>query len=818
MTTEASREQKNVPFIEALLQDVRYARRILVKQRGFSAVAILTLALGIGANTAIFSVVNGVLLAPLPFDGSDRIVTVWENFSAQGGPAQEWIEIPNFLEWKAESDLFETMVAYGGGVANLTGRGAPRRLSQLAVSYDFFRTFATAPVLGRDFLPADDQPGAPPVVIVSHGFWQREFAGDESVVGQTLQLSGQLTTIVGVAPVGFEVPVRPGVDLWTPARLDPMRATRGNFSWLGLARLQPGVSAARAEARLNTMMEQIGTQFPENRGVTVSIVPLLDQLVTPVRTALYVLQGVVVLVLLIACANIANLMLSRSATRAREMAVRTALGAGRGRLARQLLTESLVLSVCGAALGLLLAWWGTAAITARVPPSAAPRLENVTIDGYVLMFTLGLSVVAGLLFGLAPVAQSYRRDIIRALKHGGRESQDAGASGRWRGVLAAGQIALALCLLIAAGLTTRSFVALMDVDPGFEPEGVTTAFVSMPPDGFAGGPELIDFLDRLVARIEVRPGVESVAAVSVLPLSGSDSDTSFEIEGRPELNVPGREPVVWYRRVTPAYFQTMGVPVLRGREFGDEDRSNSPPVVLVSDVTADRFWPGGDALGQRVRFGDGDWHTIVGITRGVRSVGLSVPPRPELYFPFAQRPGRAMTLVVKSVVTEATMAGMLRSDLQELAPDLPLSSVTSMSALMASSAEQSRFLMSLTAAFGLLALALAGVGIYGVMAYSVSLRTAEIGLRMALGAGRRRVLAMVVSHGLRLTAVGIATGLLFAWWATRTLSSLLFNVEVRDVATFAGAPILLGVVALGACLWPAFKATRIDPIRALRDD
>lgn len=818
VTKEAYRDQKQLPFIEMFVQDVRFALRMLVKDRAFTAVAVLTLALGIGANTAIFSVVNGVLLKPLPFDGADRIVTVWEDYSALDGPSQEWVEIPNLLEWKAETGLFDTLVVYSGLVANLTGRGEPQRLNLQGVSADFFRTFAVAPQLGRDFSEADDQPGAPGVMVLSHGFWQREFAGDPAVLGSTVSLSGEPVTVVGVMPAEFEVPGFSGVEGWLPARIDPARNPRSSFSWLGLARLKAGVTVEAAEGRLNVLMAEIGNRFPENRGVTVSLVPLLDQLVTPVRTSLYVLLGVVVFVLLIACANIANLMLSRSATRAREMAVRVALGAGRGRLVRQLLTESLVLALAGAALGLLLAVWGTSTLTTIIPPSAAPRLENVAIDATVLVFTLGISLFAALLFGLAPVLQSFRSDVGSTLKYGGRQSQEAAGGGRLRALLAAGQVALALCLLIAAGLTLRSFAALVDVNPGFEPDGVTTGFVSMPTDSFAGSPELVDFMGRLRDRVAREPGIESVAAVSVLPLSGGDSDTGFEIEGRPELNVPGREPVVWYRRVTASYFETMGIPLERGREFTDQDRMGAPPVVMISDVAATRFWPNGDALGSRIRFGTGDWHTIVGIVSGVRYSSLNQPPRPELYFPYAQRPGRAMTLVVRSGLTEVAVGNVMRTSLQELAPTLPLSNVTSMSSLVESSVAQPRFLMNLTAGFGVLALVLASVGIYGVMAYSVSRRTSEMGLRMALGSGRVRVLGMVVAHGAWMTTIGVAVGLLVAWWATGMMASVLYSVEARDVVTFTAAPAVLVMAALLACLVPALRATRIDPMVALRDE
>ena len=816
---EAARDVRTWVSLERLAQDLRYALRTFKRQPGFSVVAVLTLALGIGANTAIFSVVNSVLLKPLPYEHPERIVTVWEDFTAQGGPAQEWIEVPNFFEWKNEGDLFETLAAFVFRAVNLTGHGEVERLSQGSVSHDFFTTFGVVPAIGRDFAVVDDQPGAAAVTMLSHGFWQRAIGAGPSVLGKTLHLGGNPTTVIGVLPQGFRIPGTAPVDVWTPLRLDATSASRGNFFLQGLGRLRAGVSLEQAETRLNVIMERIGAEFPTNRGVRIRLVPLLDQIVSPIRAALYVLLGVVTFVLLIACANIANLMLSRSSTRNREMAIRSAMGAGRGRLVRQLLTEGLTLSLLGAACGVLLAHWGIQALVAQVPAGVVPRLDTVAIDGAVLLFTTLISVAAGLTCGLAPALQSYRYDLSQALNEGGRGLEESVGGTRMRGVLAGGQAALALCLLIASGLAIRSFTTLLDVDPGFKPAGLTTAFVSMPGNSYAGAQELVVFLDSLLDRIRERPGLESVAAVSVLPMGGDDADTGFQIEGRPELNVPGKTPTVWYRRVTPSYFRTMGLPVIGGRELTDSDHAQAPRVVMINDVAAQRYWPGQDAVGKRLRFGeDRPWHTIVGIAHGVRHNGLAQAPAPELYFPFDQRPGRAMTIVVKSDLEESTVAGMLRADLAEVDPQLPLSRVASMTTLMELSVAQPRFFMNLTTAFGLLALALATVGIYGVLSYSVSRRTKEMGLRMALGADRREVLSMVVKQGLRLTVLGIGAGLLLAYLATRLMASVLFGVDPQDLIAFAGAPFVLTITALAACIVPALKATRIDPVKALRVD
>lgn len=815
---EEARDARTWVSMERLAQDLRYALRTLRRQPAFTAVAVLTLALGIGANTAIFSVVNGVLLKPLPFDHPERIVTVWEDYTAQGGPTQEWIEIPNFVEWRKEADLFETLSAFAYGSTILSNHGEVERLSQGVITHEFFATFGVTPAIGRDFEPADDQPGGALVTMLSHGFWQRGFGSDPSVLGTTLFLGGNPTTVIGVMPESFQIPSTPTVDVWTPLQLDESTASRGNFFLQGMGRLQEGVSVEQAETRLNVIMEQIGNEFPINRGVKIGLVPLLDQIVSPVRTALYVLLGVVVFVLLIACANIANLMLSRSSTRNREMAIRSAIGAGRGRLVRQLLTESVVLSLFGAGCGVLLAYWGTKAFVAQIPAGALPRLSSVAIDPTVLLFTTLISVAAGLSCGLAPALQSYRYDVSQALNEGGRGVEESTGGTRMRAVLAVGQAALALCLLIAAGLTIRSFTTLLDVDPGFEPEGLTTAFVSMPANRYAGAPELVVFLNSLLDRIGERPGFDQVAAVSVLPLGGSDSDTGFEIEGRPELNVPGQSPTVWFRRVTPSYFRTMGLPVVGGREFAATDHAEAPRVVMVNDVAAEH-WPGDDAVGKRLRFGpESPWHTIVGIAQGVRHKGLAVAPTSELYFPFDQRPGRAMTIVVKSDLDDSAVTGLLRGDLGEIDPELPLAGVVSMDSLMEFSVAQPRFFMNMTAAFGLLALALATVGIYGVLSYTVSRKTKEMGLRMALGADRMEVLSMVVKQGLRLTVVGIGAGLTLAYAATRLMASILFGIDPQDLIAFTGAPFVLTLTALVACIVPALKATRIDPVKALRVD
>jgi putative ABC transport system permease protein len=813
------RDQKGLPVLEMLWQDLRYSLRLLVKDRAFSIVAVATLALGIGANTAIFSVVHGVVLEPLPFPHSDRIVTVWENFSAQGGPEQEWIEVPNFFEWRAQDGLFDTLSAFGFGVVNLTGRGEAQRLTRAVVSADFFDTFGVVPVVGRGFTPDDDRPGAPPVTVLSHGFWVRALGANPAIAGESLVLNGRPTTVIGVLPQDFSVPLPPAVDVWMPVALDRATATRGNFFLRAVGRLADGVTIEQATTRLDALMARIGEEFPENRGVTISLVPLLDQIVGPVRGALFVLMGIVALVLLIACANIANLMLSRSASRARELAVRTAVGAWRGRLVRQLLTESLLLSLIGASAGVALAYWGTRALIAGAPAGAAPRLDNVGLDGTVLVFTLVVAVLAGLLFGLAPVLQARRHDVVSALKAGGRGAQESAPASRARRALVSAQVALALCLLVAAGLAVRSFTSLLRVDPGFATDNLTTAVVAVPPDAAAGAAELVTFMDEMLRRITGHANVDAAAAVSVLPFSGNDTDTAFQIEGRPDLDVPGREPIAWSRRVTPSYFRTMGLPVLDGREFSDADRAGTDEVVMVSEVTASRYWPGERAVGKRIRFGrDRPWATIVGVTAGVRHRGLAADARPELYVPFAQRPGRSMTFVVRSGAGEGVVADMLRADLRAVNRSLPLSGVVSMASLVEASAAQSRFFMTLTSAFGVLALVLAAVGIYGVMAYTVSRRTAEVGVRMALGASRGAVLAMVIASGLRLTAIGLVAGLAAAFWATRLMAGVLFEIGPRDATAFTAAAAVLAVVALIACLVPALRATRIDPVAALRVD
>jgi putative ABC transport system permease protein len=804
---------------ESTARDVHYGLRGMLRHRLYSAIVVLTVALGVGANATIFSVVNAVLLSPLPYDGADRIVMVWEDFSAQGGPAQEWIEVPNFFEWKRQSPAWQTLSAFMFDGVNLFADDEPERLTIGNVSHDFFATFAVEPAIGRGFLEEDDIPNAPRVVVLSHELWQRRFGFDASILGTSIVLDDELHVVVGVLPAGFETPLSPQTDVYRPLRLDSQSADRGNFFLQAVGRLREDVPLARATAEMNTIMAGIGDEFSSNKDVKIQLVPLLDQLVQPVRRAILVLWAVVGAVLLIACANIANLALGRGAGRESEIAIRAAVGAGRARLVRQLVTESTTIALVGGAVGLLLAHWGIPLLVA-LSPLGTPRIGAVALDPAVVAFTLVVATMTGLAFGIVPALRSSRPDASLSLREGGgsRGSQSASSSRRVRSLLVVSEIALALILVIASGLLIRSFGRLLAVDPGFRSENLVAARLTLPASRYERGPQLVAFLSELMERVRQRPGVDSASAVSVLPLSGNDTDTGFFIEGRPVSTRPRDTPTAWFRRVASDYFQTLGIPTLNGREFTGSDLAHSPSVVIINEVTAARYWPGENVVGKRVRFGGPElpWSTVIGVVGGVRHGALDREPRAELYFPYAQRPGSRMTIVVRSRNDVAALAQMLRTEIAELDPQLPLSSLTTMDALVDASLAQSRFFMTLTAGFALLALLLAALGVYGVMSYNVSRRSGEMGVRLALGARRSDVLTLVLREGATLTLAGIVLGLVGAFWLTQWLSNLLFAVDPRDASTFLVALLGTVLVALAACLLPALRATRVDPLRSLR--
>ncbi len=805
-----------------LRQDLRHTLRQLRKDPGFTAVALLTLALGIGANSAIFSVVNGVLLRPLPYPEPDRLVILWEDYTARGGPEREWHSYPNFADWRAESRSFEEMAVWQGGQPILTGSGGePERVPGAQVTHGFFPTLGVQPALGRAFLEEEDAPGGPPVVLLSHGLWERRFGGDPAVVGRTVVVNGVEQTVIGVLPRGFRYQPLGDVDLWQPLGLDAASSCgRACVHLRSVARLRPGVTPEAAEAELRTIAARLEAEYPQsNTGVSASVFPMRDEIVGDVRPAMLVLLGAVGFVLLIACANIASLVLARGERRRAEVAVRTALGAERGRLVRQLLTESLVLALIGGALAVGLAAAAVAAFPAFAPPDI-PRLEEVGIDLAVLGFTLAVTVVAGLLFGLAPALIASRPDVASYLKEGGRSETGRAGSGRVRSGLVVGQVALSLVLLVGAGLLLRSFVELRRADLGFEPEGVLTANLFLPPSRYEA-PEAVEaFYRELFDRLEGLPGVRRAAGISGLPLSGGGTDIDFYIEGR-RLPSAGEEEAIWYRIATPDYFATVGLRLLSGRPFDEDDRVDGPSVLLVNRSAAERYWPGEDPVGARLTFGDpsaedATWREVVGVVDDVRHFGVAAGEQAAVYLPWTQIRSRGLNLVLRTSGEPERIAGAVRSELAAMDDALALTTLRPMTELVDASLAEARFFAALLALFAGVALVLAAVGIYGVLSYLVARRTHEVGIRMALGARREDVLRLMLGRGMLLAALGLGLGLLVAVWGTRVLSGLLFRVRPSDPLTFVAVAILLAAVAFVACWVPARRATRVDPLIALR--
>jgi putative ABC transport system permease protein len=801
--------------MQNLLQDLRYAVRMLLKRPGFTVVAVVTLALGIGANTAIFSVVNGVLLQPLPFDNPAELAMVWENHQGRGGPDREWLSPADFEDWRAQNTSFSHLSAINNWGPTLTGLAEPEPLVGAAVSHDLFTLLGREPVLGRSFRPEEDKAGAPRVVVLSNELWQRRFGSDREIVGKSISLNQENFTVVGVMPAGFKFPVIANTELWCPLRpiINPS-CQRGCVTLRVIARMKRGVSLATAAADLNAIAQRLESEYPEtNTKVGATVVPLHEQLVGNMRRPLLVLLAAVGFVLLIACVNVANLMLSRSRTRQREIAIRAALGASRRRVIRQMLTESSLLVTIGGALGLLLAVW-LLRIFSGLAPVGAPRFDEIRIDATVLGFTLGAAILTGLIFGLLPALGVSRLDLNRSLKEG-KGTPDGHHSGRLRGALVIAEMALALMLLIGGGLLMKSFLLLQRVDPGFNPNQVLTLRLFLNRTQYPEGQQIRGFYASLLDRLKTLPGAQGVAAISNLPLAGNNTDTSFLIEGQP-VPPAGRGPVAWYNSVSPNYFSTMEMGVVKGRVFTDHDDEKSPRVVIISETMARRYWPGQEPLGQRIGSGPDNWREIVGVVKDVKHFGLDADTPPSMYFPFRQTPTRGMTLVVRTVGSPLGVVPALRRDIWTADRNLAITQVLTMNELVSSSITQQRFIVLLLGCFAALALVLAAVGIYGVMSYSVTQRTHEIGIRVALGARNTNVLALVLKSGMMLAAIGAAIGVLGALALTRLMSTLLFGVTPKDAPTFIGLSLGLLAVALIACYLPARRATKVDPLVALR--
>jgi putative ABC transport system permease protein len=811
--------------MSTLVQDLRFALRMLVSGGSVTLIAAITLALGIGANTAIFSIVNGILLKPLPFERPNELLVIGERHGDRP-ISVSWL---NYLDWKAQARSFASIGATNGVFLNLTRNGLePERLVANRVTASYFETLGVPARVGRSLTAADDTAGSEPVIVLSEGAWYRLFGGDRSIVGSSLTLNGTAYTVVGIMPAAFVIQ-NPPVEAWISlGRVGALMGNRGNHSGTTVvARLKPGVTIEQARAELDGIAAALAREYPAtNANIGVLVDSFHERFVGRETTqALFVLLGAVAFVLLIACANVANLLLSRGAARQREIAVRIALGARRTRLLRQLLTESVLLALAGGVAGLLLGAWGLRALLAAVPDNLA-RANTVGIDGQVFAFTAALTLLTGLIFGLAPALQVSRPDLNETLKEGGRSGGGGARARHLRSALVVVQVALSLVLLVGAGLMLRSFAELQASSPGVDPAGVVAAGVTLPGARYSDEAQRRLFYRRVMDRLESTPGVEAAGGTTPLPLSGNGWQTSFAVEGYPEPEI-GKFPTNDIARVTPNYFRTMGIRLLRGRVFTWRDDENAPPVAIIDETFADTWFPNQDPIGRRIKLNAGHpppggppppWVTVIGVVNHVKNYGIDQESRVEVYVPFMQSTLTQMTLVVKMRVDAASAGQAMRQAVREADPTLPVFGIRTMDEYLARTLTPKRLMMVVLALFAGVALTLAAVGIYGVMSYAVAQRTSEIGLRMALGAPPADVLRLVVGQGMALTFAGLVLGLAAAYWLTRLLTTMLFGVSARDTTTFAGVGVLLAVVALLATWVPARRASRVDPLVALRHE
>jgi predicted permease len=803
--------------MDNLTQDLRFGLRLLRKNPGFTAVAVLTLALSIGANAAIFDVVNGVLLKPLPYKEPDRIVRVFEN-------SPRFPKFPispaNFLDYRERNDVFEDFATFARGDLDLSVKDRPERLTGMRVSHGFFHLLGFEPELGRAFLPIDEINGNEHVAVISRALWERSFGKDAAIIGAPVSLSGMSFTIIGVIGSGLQhvggdyhsLPHGGNVDVWWPLTMDPKVRTSHFLN--AIARLKPGITREQAEARMNVIAQQLEEQHPEDKDWRISIVPLRDEIVGGAQTMLLILFGAAGFVLLIACVNIANLLLATATARQKEIAVRTALGAGRLRLVRQMLTESLLIAVGGGVAGLLVARWGIEALIA-LGPKQIPRLHMLSLDWRTFAFALTASLLTGALFGLAPALQISKVNLNESLKEGGRGSSGGSRHNRLRGLLVIAEVSLAFVLLIGAGLLMRTFFYLQNVDPGFNPERVLTATIDLPGARYSTGRKASSFYRELIGRLAALPGVQGAAATSDLPWTGYDENTSFGIEGRQFSD--DEYPSAQYHFATPDYFRTLGIPLLAGRFFSEADDADAPRVIVINKSMADRYWPDADAVGKRVRLW-GETRMIAGIVGDLKDSPGELRAKPGFFFPVNQQAQRGLVLVVRTERDPMSLLAAMRTEIAALDKELPLSDVRTLEQIASAAVARTRFTMLLLAVFAGVALLLAAVGIYGVVSYSVTQRTHEIGIRVALGAQRRDVIGLVARQGMTLVVAGMGAGLAAALVLTRVMSSLLFGVSAADPITFAGIAVLLMGVALGACFVPARRAMKMDPMVALRHE
>lgn len=796
-------------------QHVVHALRTLRRTPGFTAVALLTLALGIGATTAVFTVVNALVLRPLPYPAAERLVMLWQDLRARGGPPDEWASPGNFVDWSTALPSVERLAAIGGWRPTLTGDGGPDALAGEQVSHEYFSVLGRPPAIGRDFSADDDVPNARRVVVIGDGLWRRRFGADPAAVGRVITLAGEPHEIIGVLPPGVRPVVVSDAEVWRPLRLNRATPARGAIVLRTIGRLAPGVSVAQAQQAATALATRLETEHPEFNVKTGFLVQPLDERVTGgIRPALVALGGAVAVVLLIACANLAHLLMARASGRSRELATRLALGAGRTRLVRQLLTESLVLAVAGGGLGLIVAVWGVDALVA-LAPADAPRLDEVRIDRAVFAVAAVLTLVTGVLVGLAPAVSSSLSQLAPALKDGGRGS--VGQGGRLlRRLLVTAEVALALVLLTGGVLLVETFTRLQSADLGFRTDGVLTGAIVPPRTAYDTREKLRTLYDQVLERAAAIPGVQRAALTSVLPLDGGDSDMSFAIEGRPQPTSADNAPVTWYRLISASYFETIGMRLVRGRAFA---AGETAPSVVVNETFVRRYFADEDPLGRQLRFGPPERpaFTIVGVVADVRGRGAREETRVETFLPYWQFPESGISIVLAGA-TPAAWAAPLRAAVAAVDPNLPVVGVQTMTEMLGTSIGQARFLATLAGGFAILAVVLAAVGIYGVMAYAVAQRTTEIGVRMALGAKTSEVFRLIVGDGMRLAAAGVVVGVVGAVFAARALAAQLFGVAPTDPLRLAGAAVALVGVVVMASVVPAWRAMRVDPIEALRAD
>lgn len=812
---EECRDARGVELIENTVRDVTYSLRVLLKSYGFTIVVILTLALGIGANTAIFSFANGILLRPLPYPQSDRLVVLDETALKRGVDSMN-VSYPNFLDWREQNTVFEDIATYfGSSRFAVTGAGEPVQIRGSRISHGLFEILRVSPQLGRTFTPDEDRPEEDAVVILGYDLWQRTFGGDPNILGKKITLSNRARTVIGVMPRGFRFPEVS--ELWVPLALTPKLFTRTDHGLQAVARLKDGVSLPQAQSEMHNIAARIEQQNPvTNEGLGVKVMSLHDYLSGDYREGLLILLGVVGCVLLVACVNVANLMIARGSARQKEFALRSALGASRWRIVRQLLFESLLLAIVGGALGFLLSI-GALRLLLSAIPFQLPFWMNFNVDLRVLGFTIGITLLTGLIFGAAPALQTSRVDLNDTLKEGGRGN--SGVRTRARSLLVVTEIALSLVLLVGAGLMIQSFLRLRRVNIGLDPKNVLTASVNLPQAKYREPDQRAAFFKQLVERMRHLPGVEAASATGTLPLSGNNWGRSLTVEGHPVLSV-GQADVIQHTVVTPGYFRTMGIALLAGRDFTDADKKDGPDVTIVDERLARQYWPNESPIGKRVRFGPPEdnepWHTVIGVVSAVRHQRVQEDTRQSVYLPHQKFTVPGMALVARTSSNPTDFAGAIRREVAQLDPDIPVSQIATMEEVVAESIWQPRLYATLFAVFAGGALALALIGIYGVMAFLVQTRTHEIGVRMALGASTRDVFNLIVGRGMKLTAVGIVIGIGGAIALTRWMQSLLFNTSTTDPLTFVLISLLLSLAAFFACYIPARRAAKVDPLVALR--